>query len=59
MSEKISPYITLAEKYCFKKGWFVVNPISKMREIESEDMWTAILNIWEYENRNRKKKVAV
>jgi hypothetical protein len=54
-TKKYSPYLILAEKYCIKKGWFHVDPISKGKIVEPEDMWQAVINIREWESRNMGK----
>jgi hypothetical protein len=53
---KMSRYIRLALKYCEHENLFTIDPITKYKIMEPEDIWFAILEIVKYENRNRNKK---
>lgn len=56
MIKKWSPYLLLAEKYCVKKGWYKLDETNTHPIIEPEDMWQALIDIQEYEYKNRKGK---
>jgi len=51
----VSRYVKLALKYCIHERWFTVNPITKQKEFEPNDIWYALLEIRDYELRNRQK----
>lgn len=56
MTNKISPYILFATKYCDYKNMFVVNPISKQKEYDGSDLWEGIISLYDYQMRNRGNK---